>query len=186
MTTTVCDLLNKIIVADTRWSCGSDGSLTLSDGQKYFVYCDETGFNKISIIGKSALVVAGYGPLISEWKRWWAISPDFHSKPPAEIDGRNQVNLAIIDLDRNEVIFDAGVKSVLFCMSSQEIKAFTSGSSRYHAASHLQLSGCAKQAVMHASELDCCTSPSVGMRAIEPTRQISKMTKLTITLLQRR
>lgn len=161
MTTTVCDLANKIITADTRWSCGAQEELMLSDGKHYFVYCDDTGFDKISLVGKTALITAGNGKLIAEWKKWWSEDADPANKPPSEEDGVNVVNLAILDLEKNEVLFDAGNKLALFCTQSDTIKAFTSGSGAIHAASDLQINNCAKLAVTAASKLDYCTGSDV-------------------------
>ncbi|EMC3732700.1 hypothetical protein VDN26_003527 [Vibrio cholerae] len=162
MTTTVCDLLNKIITADTRWSCGSQGELKLSDGQHYLVYCDDTGFDKISVVGKTALVTAGNGYLISQWKKWWSGDADPAQRPDIFIDGKTAINLAILDLDKNEVIFDAGQKTLLFCTVSNEVKAFTSGSGGSHAASYLLRMGCAKSAVEYASQHDYCTGDKIS------------------------
>jgi hypothetical protein len=154
--------LNRIITADTRWSCGSQGELILSDNQPYLVYCDDTGFDKISVVGKTALVTAGNGILIAQWKSWWAGDADPAKRPTTVIDGQNAVNIAIIDLEDNSVIFDAGQKQVLFCTRSHEIQAFTSGSGGYHAASRLKISGCAKDAISFASEHDYCTGSDVS------------------------
>ena len=162
MTTTVCDLSNKIIAADTRWSCGSQGDLQLSDGNYYLVYCDSTGFDKISVVGKTALVTAGNGMLIADWKRWWGGDANPKDRPNTEIDGVNVVNLAILDLDENKVIFDAGQKQALFCSETHQLKAFTSGSGAHHAASSLLIDDCARQAVSYASTLDYCTGELVS------------------------
>lgn len=162
MTTTVCDLANQIITADTRWSCGSQGELKLSDGKHYLVYCDETGFDKISVVGKTALVTAGNGMLIAAWKKWWAGEANPAERPLTEFEGQNLVNLAIIDLERNEVIFDAGQKQALFCTLTNKVKAFTSGSGGTHAAHHLLVEGCAKRAVSYASQYDYCTGDFVS------------------------
>ncbi len=162
MTTTVCDLLNKIITADTRWSCGSQHELQLSDGNYYLAYCDTTGFDKISVVGKAALITAGHGGLIAEWKKWWAGDADPQKKPPTDLNGDNLVNIAIIDLEANQVIFDAGVKQVLYCTITDEIKAFTSGSGASHAASSLLIDGCARSAVSFASLHDYCTGNNVS------------------------
>lgn len=162
MTTTVCDLLNRVLATDTRWSCGSTNNLKLSDGLHYLVFCDDTGFAKLSVVGKAALVTAGDGKLISEWKRWWSESADPEETPSTEINGVNGINLAIIDLEKNEVIFDAGQKQVLFCQIKNEIKAFTSGSGGHHAASHLLVNACAKTAIEYASSFDHCTSKTIN------------------------
>jgi len=162
MTTTVCDLVNKIITADTRWSCGSEGDLVLSDGNAYIVYCDETGFDKITVVGNTALITAGHGGLISAWKQWWSGDADPQFKPSTDIDGVNVINLAIIDLESNEVIFDAGQKQALYCKQTNKIKAFTSGSGGAHAASDLLIHGCAKNAVGFASIHDYCTGSDVS------------------------
>lgn len=154
MTTTVCDFVNKIITADTRWSCDLTGEDKLSDGFSYFIYCDDTGFDKITVIGKAALITAGDGILIAEWKSWWSGSADTTKKPSTERDGINAVNLTIVDLEESKILFDAGAKQALFCLVSQEIKAFTSGSGGSHAASNLQIEGCAKNAISYASQHD--------------------------------
>lgn len=162
MTTTVCDLVNKIVTADTRWSCGSQGELKLSDGKYYLVYCDDTGFDKISVVGKTALVTAGNGALIAAWKEWWSGSAEYQNRPETEFNGQNVVNLAILDLEKNEVIFDAGQKQALFCTQTNKIQAFTSGSGGSHAASHLLREGCAKKAVGYAAQYDYCTGNIVS------------------------
>jgi hypothetical protein len=162
MTTTVCDLLNRILAADTRWSCGSQGEFQLSDGKKYFVFCDSTGFDKISIVGKAALVTAGSGPLISEWKKWWAGKADPSQRPAThDSKGVNLVSLAIIDLKDSKYIFDAGRKTALYCTETGEIKAFTSGSGAHHAASSLLIYADAMKAVNYAAEHDFCTGEDV-------------------------
>lgn len=170
MTTTVCDLVNKIVTADTRWSCGSQGELVLSDGKNYLVYCDDTGFDKISVVGKTALVTAGNGMLIAQWKEWWAGDADPTNRPATEVDGQNVVNLAILDLQNNEVIFDAGQKQALFCTQTHKIQAFTSGSGGSHAASHLIREGCAIKAVSYASQYDYCTGDFVSYACYKTDR----------------
>jgi hypothetical protein len=163
MTTTVCDLLNRILTADTRWSCGSQGDFQLSDGKKYFVFCDTTGFDKISIVGKTALVIAGDGPLISKWKKWWAGKADPANRPTTQDNkGVTVVSLAIIDLENSKYIFDAGKKTALYCTSTDEIKAFTSGSGAQHAASSLLIDADAVKAVKYAAEHDYCTGEDVS------------------------
>lgn len=150
------------MTADTRWSAGVQGDFVLSDGKAYFVYCDDTGFDKITVVNKTALITAGHGPLIAEWKQWWSGDADPKKRPQTEINGQNVVNLAILDLEQNCAIFDAGLKQILYCSSTNAVKAFASGSGAIHAASHLQVYGCAKTAVEYASELDYCTGSMVS------------------------
>jgi hypothetical protein len=157
MTTTVCDLTHRIITADTRWS----SQITLSDGANYFLFCDDTGFDKISLVGKTALVTAGNGILIAEWKKWWCGEAKAEDKPQTEIDGTNAVNIAIIDLSTSEVIFHAGQKHALYCLASNKVKAFTSGSGGFHAASDLLKNECAKSAIKFAANLDRHTGQEV-------------------------
>lgn len=162
MTTTVCDLVNKIVTADTRWSYGAQGELKLSDGIHYLVYCDDTGFDKISVVEKTALVTAGDGVLIADWKKWWLGDADPKKRPETECNGKNVVNLTILDLENSEVIFDAGQKQALFCTRTNKIQAFTSGTGGLHAASHLLREGCAKKAVGYAAKYDYCTGDLVS------------------------
>ncbi|EGR3070258.1 hypothetical protein DMW20_11905 [Vibrio parahaemolyticus] len=157
MTTTVCDLVNQIITADTRWSC----EINYEDGRRALVYSDDTGFDKISILGHFALVMAGDGRLIAEWKSWWLAGAK-DKQPETEKDGKNKVNIAIIDMKKNAPIFDAGQKQVLYCVHSNEIKAFTSGSGGPFAAADLLENGCAKKAIRHASNNDYYTSDVVS------------------------
>lgn len=161
MTTTVCDLANQLLTADTRWSCGHDGALKLSDGRSYFVYSDDTGFDKITQKENTALITAGHGRLISEWKKWWK-SDLSTPRPQTEINGENAVNLAIIDLANNRVLFDAGMKYTLFCVVTNKVKAFSAGSGGVYAANSLLVDGCAIKAVETAAGFDYCTGNTVS------------------------
>lgn len=161
MTTTVCDLTNRLLTADTRWSCGSRGDLVLSDGNRYFVYCDETGFDKISIVGNTALVTAGSGPLIAQWREWWEGDADPDNHPPLHSNGEFAIVFSIIDLENSVTLFDKGPKSVLYCQVTEMIKAYCFGSGAHHASSSLMNRGCAQEAVKYASQNDICTSDIV-------------------------
>lgn len=162
MTTTVVDLVNNIVTADTRWSAGHDGSIVLSDGQSYFIYCDDTGVDKIAAIGKAVLVAAGDAPLITKWKDWWYNDRSVHSRPPvADSAGRTLVSLSIVDLKDSKVIFHAGVKHWLICSKEQKIKGFTSGSGAYFAGQFMIEASCAIRSVEFASENDVCTGKDV-------------------------
>lgn len=157
MTTTVCDRVNNIVTADTRWSTEQ----VLSDEQKYLIFCDTTGFDKIATVGKASLIVAGNGILIARWKEWWLNDRSVETTPQTKIDGVHAISIAIIDMQENEVLFDAGVKSILYCPISDAIKAFTSGSGMHHAAASLYEKSCAKNAILDASLQDKYTSAIV-------------------------
>ncbi|MDO6718829.1 hypothetical protein Q4575_05415 [Psychrosphaera sp. 1_MG-2023] len=167
MTTTVCDLENGIITADTRWSA----IFPLNDGNELILYCDDTTFDKICIVGKAALLTAGDGTLIAKWKEWWMNDRNPTTRPITDNAlGENAVNLAIVDLVNNDVIFDAGQKNALFCLQTNVIKAFAAGSGGIHAASHLLNTGCAISAVKEASKEDYYTGSEVKFLNFDTTQ----------------
>lgn len=162
MTTTVCDLTKKLITADTRWSHGVEGNFYLSDGKSYFVYCDDTGFDKITKVGTTALITAGNGQLISDWKKWWKTSLDLNNMPSTEVDGVNAIQLAIVNLKDNSLLFEAGSKLPMYCEKTDKLLAFCTGSGGSFAIGELKKTGCAKRAVELAALHDYCTSNSIS------------------------
>lgn len=157
MTTTIYDIVNKQVASDTRWSA----KVTLSDGNDYFVYVDDSGFDKIADRENTVLVLAGNGPLIAKWKEWWYTSLDTSNLPETDIDGENVVNLMIVDKSNNKVLFDAGEKKALFCELSSLMLSVFAGSGDIHAASCWSLNRCVNTAIESASVLDYFTSSVV-------------------------
>ncbi|MEI8602254.1 hypothetical protein P4S55_16110 [Shewanella sp. PP-Sp27a-2] len=158
MTTTVYDLINKTVASDTRWSA----QLTLSDGNNYIVYVDDSDFEKIADRESAVLVLAGLGTLIAQWKEWWYNSLDENCCPPVEdASGNTAVSLMIIDKSSGQIIFDAGQKKAMFCKFTSNMLSVFAGSGDIHAASCWHNNRCAKTAITSASNLDFFTSPIV-------------------------
>lgn len=172
MTTTIYDTVSKQVASDTRWS----SKVTLSDGNDYFVYVDDSGFDKIADRENTVLVLAGNGPLIAKWKEWWYTSLDTNNLPETDIDGENVVNLMIVDKSNNEILFDAGQKKALFCELSSVMLSVFAGSGDIHAASCWSLNRCVNTAIVSASMLDYSTSSVV--RYVDFTNGNSNISKM--------
>ncbi|EJL6267967.1 hypothetical protein NMR31_003292 [Vibrio cholerae] len=154
MTTTIYDKLNKQVASDTRWSV----RVTLSDEQQYLVYVDTCCFEKIADKKNTTLVLAGNGKLIAQWKDWWYNSMDMAQLPPTDVNGKNEVNLMIIDKINNDVLFDAGQKKAIFCTESSSVLSVFAGSGDIHAASCWHMNRCVQTAIITASNKDYYTS----------------------------
>lgn len=76
MTTNVFDELNGVMATDSRWSI-QHGS--------YIIYLDDTGYEKILIWNGYAIMFAGNGGRIQQWKDWIMSNPkDASEQPPVE------------------------------------------------------------------------------------------------------
>ncbi len=157
MTTTIYDKLSKQVASDTRWSV----RLTLSDSYSYLVYVDDCSFEKIADRNKTVLVLAGNGPLIAKWKAWWYQSLDTDNLPPTNINGKNEVNLMIIDKSNNQILFDAGQKKSLCCPATNTVLSIFAGSGNIHAASCWLINRNIQKAIVSAAQLDYFTSDIV-------------------------
>ncbi len=154
MTTTIYDTVNKLVASDTRWSA----KIKLSDGNNYFIYVDDSPFEKIADRENSVLVLAGDGKLIAKWKEWWYTSLDTDNLPETNVNGENVVNLMIIDKKNNKALFDAGEKKVVFCKDSNSILSVFAGSGDIPAANCWYQNRCVKTAIETASDVDYPTS----------------------------
>ena len=172
MTTTIYDKVSKKVASDTRWSA----KVTLSDKNDYFVYVDDSGFDKIADRENAVLVLAGNGPLIAKWKEWWYTSLDTNNLPQTDKDGENVVNLMIVDKTNNEILFDAGEKKALFCELSSIMLSVFAGSGDIHAASCWYSNRCVNTAIESASKLDYYTSNVV--RYVEFTNGNSNISEM--------
>ncbi len=165
MTTLLCDYVNSIVTADTRWSIGGNPAspLILSDQKRYLIYCDDTGFDKLTPYQDTfVLMTAGSSEYIAKWKEWWLVSRDMASTPPVcDENGIPQVALAIVDLVDSTTLFDFGLGHALYCQDEQIVKAFSAGSGGEFAAAALFECGCAKTSIQIAALSDYCTSPEV-------------------------
>lgn len=157
MTTTVYDLLAKVVTSDTRWS------IDLTESQPpVVVYVDKTDFAKISDRYEHVLVLAGFGPLIAEWKRWWVESLDEENTPDFEINGIAAVAVLIVDKVQNKVLTKLGPFHANRCGETSRLLSAFSGSGGIHAAKYWQMHQCAWASIVDASEKDVFTSEFVN------------------------
>ncbi|GBQ38867.1 hypothetical protein [Komagataeibacter europaeus] len=103
MTTNVIDLDAGQLACDTRWSV---------DGPGFIVFVDDTGFEKISVVGNWAFVFAGNGALIEAWKRWLGSDPTTRGKiPPVSVGtgaNTNSIALHIANITTSKLEFFHG------------------------------------------------------------------------------
>lgn len=101
MTTNIYDADTRKVASDSRWSI---------DGQRFIVWVDDSGFDKIVIAIGHAFVFAGDARLIQEWKDWIA-NPDRFDvpKPPVQFpDGDRAIALCIVDESGTKIVFEYG------------------------------------------------------------------------------
>jgi hypothetical protein len=73
MTTNIYDGNSSVMATDSRWSI---------EYGSWLLYLDDTGYEKIERLNGMALMFAGHGPKIEEYKIWIHSSPkDFSSMP---------------------------------------------------------------------------------------------------------
>jgi hypothetical protein len=73
MTTNVFDEARGLMATDSRWS--------IPHG-KYIIYLDDTGCDKILLVRKRAIMFAGNGGRIQQWKDWLLSEPTDDSMQP--------------------------------------------------------------------------------------------------------
>lgn len=168
MTTSIYDIYNKAVASDTRWSF----EIELSDGNKYLVYSDDTGFEKITQKGGYAIIFAGYGPLIGDWKKWFDDGMDFQKAPPLSVqllDKQQMVFFIIVDMYKNEPIYSVASQKKVLLDESETIRCYTNphgrkivyvsiGSGSEFAATEWNRSRCHQNAITYASGQDYFTS----------------------------
>ncbi|EGR6730032.1 hypothetical protein OYQ83_002154 [Salmonella enterica] len=151
------------------------------------LYVDNTGFGKLLQNENFIIVLAGNGVLIERWKNWF--KSDI-SKPFPDVEtGDAFLQVAIINKDRNELIFSSGVH--LPISEHRELKALFSGSGRKYAARRWRERRCAKESVSAAIAADCYTGGEVrfidfnhgGLLNIEDT--VNTIKEVNQTLLKR-
>lgn len=142
MTTTVYDRLSKVVTTDSRWSI----DLTSRGYEGHVLYIDNTGFGKIAIRNDHVMLLAGNGKLIEQWKIWWA--GDLSEPEPPVTSGNNQsVNLYIVKISTNEIVFDKGQKLIVNNTENNEILALFTGSGSGIAAQDWMNNHCARTAI---------------------------------------
>jgi hypothetical protein len=149
MTTNVICRTTKLLTSDSRWSIeGFGGHANL------VAYVDDTGFDKLAVSSKFAMVFAGSGRLIELWKAWF-LKPvmDFTSPPPVVtvLPGGStpvSVTIGIVEKASANVIFAAGM-----FMSHGESARF-SGSGAQFAKDCYAVNRCGRTAVGSAAKQD--------------------------------
>jgi len=91
MTTNVFDESSGVMATDSRWS--------IRQG-KYIVYLDDTGCEKILLLKNRAIMFAGNGGRIQEWKDWLMSDPKDDSQQPKE----EGICLCLVDLQTGKKI----------------------------------------------------------------------------------
>jgi hypothetical protein len=90
MTTNVFDEVLGVMATDSRWS--------VQYGE-YIVYIDDSGYEKILICHNHAVMFAGNGNLIQQWKDWMNSMPVDASNQPA-VEG---ICVCIVDMGTKKV-----------------------------------------------------------------------------------
>ncbi|VVT48018.1 hypothetical protein UYSO10_1950 [Kosakonia radicincitans] len=156
MTTTVFDAKLKIVASDSRWSAQVD----LPDGI-YLVYADDTNFHKIVVRTGAALVLAGDGQLIAEWKNWWVRDDiDSSNMPDVALSEIRLVSVMLIARD-GTILFDAGPKKALLDVNTKGYVGIFSGTGSDYAAECFDQNRNAVVAVNSAKEKDLCSGGTV-------------------------
>lgn len=149
MTTNVICRTTKLLTSDSRWS------IERFDGQANLVaYVDDTGFDKLAVSSKFAMVFAGNAHLIELWKGWF-LKPalDFKNPPPVVTLPKGaaepvSVTIGIVEKASANVIFAAGM-----FMSHGELARF-SGSGAQFAKDCYAVNRCGRTAVGSAAKRD--------------------------------
>lgn len=88
MTTNAIDFHKKTLSSDSRWSITLNGKL-------YFV--DDTGFDKIADRHVGAIICAGDGELIEQWRNWFTAPVlNMANKPPYDRRDHHGQDFAIV------------------------------------------------------------------------------------------
>lgn len=147
MTTNVYDGAGGLLAADTRWSTQVPG---------YFIYIDEPLCPKIALLetktGKYAFLFAGFGGQIQVWKDWIRSSPTNLKDRP---DPNGMVACVVNRETKDMVSFGKGG------ITDVEARRYVAGSGASYAYSCLSQNGCAKRAVMTASQMDKATGGTI-------------------------
>lgn len=163
MTTSIYDVHNKAIACDTRWSAKWTQTAEDSTEVTVIIYTDHSPFHKMAMKEKTAIIFAGDGVLISEWKSWWNNDSGFDLSKAGDIALRSngKVVLTIIDMANNQHIFDFGQKFALIEESTHEPLCIFMGSGATYAAPVWQNTQCYEQSIINAANFDYFTSPIV-------------------------
>lgn len=144
MTTNVICRVKQLITSDSRWSC------ELND--THIAFIDDACFDKLATRPAVAIVFAGDGQLISEWKRWFEMPAlDFLRMPRVHRMEGNKLfalTVTIVKKDSCKVLFTSG-----WSLDHGEHASF-SGSGAPFAKDCYVTNGCGRMAVISAGQSD--------------------------------
>lgn len=174
MTTNAIDKEKLLVTSDSRWSI----PLPNENSPTHVAFIDDTGFEKISVSQHGAIVFAGDGLLISEWKAWFKLPmPLFVPTPPTEREISPGVwagvNICLITT-AGRVLYDWGQ-----CVTHGDSARF-SGSGKFLARNCFAKNGCSIKAIDSAALEDPFTGGTT--RYLELSTGISNLTKDEATL----
>jgi hypothetical protein len=99
MTTNVFDAVKRMMATDSRWS--------IRHGN-YLIYLDDSGCDKILVRHQRAIMFAGNGRRIQEWKDWIMTDPTDSSKQPKE----EGICICMVDMRTGNVVLSVKQKVV--------------------------------------------------------------------------
>lgn len=134
MTTNIFDGTAHVMATDSRWS--------VKHGD-FMLYIDDVGYDKIELCNGKALMFAGYGRKIDEWKKWIRSNPQDASNMP----GFEGMAVCMVDVASKAVDFSAEQDIV-------NSGAYCAGSGSFYAFSCWSVNRCAKKAVETAKSTD--------------------------------
>jgi hypothetical protein len=98
MTTNVFDGPARIVATDSRWSW------PVIDG-RWFVYLDDTGFDKIQVLNDLVVMYAGDGQLVQAWRDYFA---DEARELAAQPTATKEVCVCVVDAETGVFVKSAG------------------------------------------------------------------------------
>lgn len=141
MTTNVFDEQRALMASDSRWS--------IRHGQ-YLIYLDDTGCDKIMIVRNRAIMFAGNGGRIQQWKDWLQSEPKDDSMQP-KVEG---VCICIAD-------YETGKVKKSFKQRVIDSAGYFAGSGTDYAVPCWAANRDARRAVETAKQVDVCSGGEV-------------------------
>ena len=141
MTTNVFDEARGLMATDSRWS--------IRQG-KYIIYLDDTGCDKILLVRKRAIMFAGNGGRIQQWKDWLLSEPKDDSMQPKE----EGICICIADVE-------AGRVKKSFKQTVVDKEGYFAGSGTRFAVPCWAFNRDARRAVDTAKQADDCSGGEV-------------------------
>jgi hypothetical protein len=141
MTTNVFDQARGMMATDSRWSIRSG---------KYIIYLDDTGCDKILLIKNRAIMFAGNGRRIQQWKDWLRSEPKDDSMQP------NVAGICVCIADRT-----TGQVKRSFKQTVVDGEGYFAGSGTDYAVICWVNNGDAQRAVRTAKQADDCSGGEV-------------------------